>query len=97
MIHVLTRLDKDDRLFVMKVAEADGAFALVEGAKYLSLGAISKRTSIRDGFSVQEWVGVSDGDIYQVRAGTRKKAVELLLARYGMVAIRDVDTIPALF
>jgi len=96
MIHVLTRLDGPD-LYVMKVADAGYSFALVDGAKYLLLGHVSRHVSVRDGFTIHEWFAVSEGDIYQVRAGTRKAAVAALLERYGMEAVRDVDTIPALF
>lgn len=95
-MHVLTRLEGAD-LYVMKVAEVDDSFALVEGNVYRLLGHVTRHVSVRDGYTVHEWFAVSEGDIYHVRAGTRKGAIAELLRRYNMEAVRDVDTIPALF
>lgn len=96
MIHVLTRLDGEN-LYVLKVGEVDGYFALLADARYVYIGRVARDVSVRDGMTVHEWYAISDGDIYHVRAGTRKRAIELLLDRYGMHQVRDVDTIPTLF
>lgn len=96
MIHVLARLDGDD-IYVLKVADTADGYALVDNGRYLRLGRVTRTESVRDGFTVHEWFAIGDGDLFQVRAGTRKKAVQLLLERYGMHQVRDLDTIPALF
>lgn len=97
MIHVLVRVSGSNDLEILKVRPAGTHYGLVDGAKYVHLGKVSKVVSVRGGFTVHEWIAHGDGDLFQVRAGTRKKAVELLLERYGMVSVSDVDTIPALF
>lgn len=96
MMYVLVRVEGID-VSVMKVAEVGDGFALVEGSHYVHVGVVSRQVSIREGFTVHEWHAIADQDLFHVRAGTRKKAVEDLLDRYGMHAVRDLDTIPALF